>query len=69
MKFETPHQKFCFENAVYFTAVRGMRPQTRTREEFPTFAEACAYGENIGDRRTMIYAVTAEGRFEHICNR
>ena len=69
MKFETPHQKFCFENAAYFTAVRGMRPETRTRAEFLTFDEACAYGASVGDRRTMIYAVTAEGRSQHICNR
>jgi hypothetical protein len=68
MKFETPHQEHCFKNATYFTAVRGMRPQTRTRCEFRTFEEACAYGAAIGDKRTMVYAVTAEGRFEHICN-
>lgn len=69
MKFENAHEEFCFHNAAYFTAVRGMRPQTRTRIEFPHFDLACAYGEAIGDKKTMIYAVTDQGRFAHICNR
>lgn len=67
-KFETPAQEFCFKNAVYFTAIRGMRPQTRTRMEFKTFEEACAYGATFGDKRTMIYAVTGEDRSQHIVN-
>lgn len=68
MKFVTSHQEHCFKNAVYFTAIRGGRPQTRIRAEFKTFEEACAYGATFGDKRTMIYAVTAEERAEHIVN-
>ena len=68
MKFVTSHQEHCFKNAVYFTAVRGGKPQNRIREEFKTFEEACAYGATFGDKRTMIYAVTVEERAEHIVN-
>jgi hypothetical protein len=68
MKFVTSHQEHCFKNAVYFTAVRGGKPQNRIREEFKTFEEACAYGAKFRDKRTMIYAVTAEDRAEHIVN-
>lgn len=68
MRFTDPHQEFCFKNATYFTAVRGLKPHTRSREEFSTFEDACAYGRAIGDKRTMIYAVTFDERFAHICN-
>lgn len=67
-KFDTPAQEFCFNNAAYFTAVRGGRPQNRIREEFKTFQEACAFGAIFGDKRTMIYAVTGEDRSQHIVN-
>lgn len=68
MKFDNPHAEFCFKNASHFTAVRGLRPQSRTRVEFKTFEDACAYAAEIGDKRTMIYAVTTDGRDAHICN-
>jgi hypothetical protein len=68
LKFVTYHQEHCFRNAVYFTAIRGGRPQNRIREEFKTFEQACAFGAIFGDKRTMIYAVTAEERAEHIVN-
>ena len=64
--FAHPHERHCFENAAYFTAVRGRRPRQRTRTEHATFDEARAQG--TGDGRTMIYAITAEGRDAHICN-
>jgi len=35
---------------------------------FLSMDEAVAYGEAQGDGRTMIYAVTAEGRDAHIRN-
>lgn len=68
MKFVTSHQEHCFKNAVYFTAIRGRKPQNRIRKEFETFEEACAFGATFGDKCTMIYAVTAEDRAEHIVN-
>ncbi len=68
MVFNDPQRDFCFRNAAYFTAVRGLRPTTRTREEFKTFEEACDYSRSFGDKRTMIYAVTKEGRDSHIVN-
>lgn len=68
MKFSTYHQQHCFMKAVYFTAIRGGRPQNRIRKEFKTFEEACAFGATFGDNRTMIYAVTADERADHIVN-
>jgi len=62
------HQTHCLANAIYFTAVRGRNPSSRTRVQFPTIAEAVAYGANFGDGRTMIYAVTAKGQADHIIN-
>jgi hypothetical protein len=63
-----PHELFCLSNAAYFTAVRGHRPATRTRIEFPTLDAAKEYGAGFGDRRTMIYAVTEQGNAAHITN-
>ncbi len=68
MVFNDPQRDFCFRNAAYFTAVRGLRPANRIRKEFKTFEDACTYGRTFGDKRTMIYAVTKEGRDAHICN-
>lgn len=51
--------------AAYFTAVRGLGWK-RQRSEHATKAEAIAVGR--GDGRTMIYAVTDEGRSAHLCN-
>ena len=62
------HQSDCFANAVYFTAVRGRDPRTRTRAKFDTIDAAKEYGEQFGDGRTMIYAVTAKGSADHITN-
>ena len=61
-------QLHCIENAVYFTAIRGRRPATRVRAEFPTIIEAAEYAAQFRDKRTMIYAVTADGSSDHIIN-
>ena len=66
--FQNDHERFCFQNAAYFTTVRGARPANRSRVEHTTFSAAAAAAANTGDGRTMIYAVTAAGRFAHICN-
>ena len=58
----------CIANAVMFTAIRRRRPIDRIRMEFATLDEAKAYAEGFGDSRTLIYAVTAQGRSAPICN-
>jgi hypothetical protein len=62
------HQSHCLANAAYFTAVRGRRPATRTRIEFPSLEAAREYAAGFGDGCTMIYAVTARGQADHITN-
>lgn len=52
----------CIANAVMFTAIRGRRPIDRVRAEFPTMDAAKKYAATFGDGRTLIYAVTAQGR-------
>lgn len=61
------HEQKCLENATSFTAVRGMGAK-RTRKDFSTFEDAVEYGNQYGDRRTMIYAITKMGSSAHICN-
>lgn len=58
----TELDKHCLDNAVLFTAIRGRNPMTRTRIEFSSLEEAKAYACTFGDKRTMIYAVTEQGR-------
>ena len=65
---QTPHEQNVLDRAAYFTAVRGRQVRNRTRVVFPSKAEAVAYAKGYGDGRTMIYAVTAEGRDAHIRN-
>jgi len=65
---QTPHEQNVLNAATYFTAVRGRQVRNRTRVVFPSMAEAVAYAKGYGDGRTMIYAVTAEGRDAHIMN-
>ena len=67
MNFQTPHEKFCFETATHFIAVRG-RGAKRTRERFSGFQESVNYASSFNDGRTMIYAVNALGNSAHICN-
>ena len=67
-KFQTPHEKFCFETATHFVAVRG-RGEHRTRETFEHFGDALEHSETWDDGRTMLYAVNAMGNSAHICNR
>jgi len=64
----TPHEKHCFENAAYFTTVRGRSPVNREKHRHLTFEQAQEYAKSWGDGRTMIYAVTGSGRDAHICN-
>ena len=62
-----PHETFCLDNAVSFTAVRGFGAK-RIRTDHATKAEAEAKAKTYGDGRTMIYAITAQGNSAHICN-
>lgn len=64
----TSHEQHCLDNAVKFSAVRGAKPATRVRREFPTIDEARAFAAEFGDGRTMIYAVTILGLSGHIEN-
>jgi len=64
----TPHEQKVLDSAAYFTAVRGRQTLNRTRVVFPSIVDAVAYADGHGDGRTMIYAVTAEGRDAHIRN-
>ena len=66
-EFQNPHEKFCFETATHFVAVRG-RGEQRTRKDCPTMDAAKAYAAAFGDNRTMVYAVNANGNSAHICN-
>jgi hypothetical protein len=61
-------QTYCLDNALYFTAIRGRRPISRTRVQFDTIDEAKEYATQFGDGCTMIYAVTAKGSSDHITN-
>ena len=54
--------------AAYFTAVRGRSPFDRQRVEFASLDGAIEWAKLHSDKRTMIYAVTGEGRDAHICN-
>lgn len=67
-KDRTPHETYCLENAAYFTAVRWKPLGKVTRIECPTIEAAREEAKKYGDGRTMIYAVTAEGRDAHIEN-
>lgn len=67
MTRQNPHEIFCLENAVAFTAVRGLG-RKRTRTDHETLDGALAEAARHGDGRTMIYAVTAAGNSAHIRN-
>lgn len=61
----TPYEQDVIDNAVEFTAVRGVR-SNREVERFATLQEAIAFAP--GDKRTMIYAVDANGLQAHVQN-
>jgi hypothetical protein len=63
----TAYEQMCFDNATVFSAVRG-NLTTRTRQEFASFADAQNYAATFDDKKTMIYAITAQGNNAHICN-
>ena len=67
VEFKTPRERQIFSTAVMFTAVRGVLTN-RTRAEFPCFELAYCYAKEIGDGRTMIYAINSTGSSAHICN-
>ncbi len=67
-KPRNPHEIYCLENAAYFTAVRWAPRRKLTRIECPTLDAARAKAAEYGDGRTMIYAVTADGRDAHVEN-
>ena len=64
----TGHEALCLAAADHFIACRGLKPASRIRERFERIDQAEAFAAGFGDRRTMIYAVTAEGRSAHIKN-
>jgi hypothetical protein len=64
----TGHEANCLATTDHFIACRGSKPATRIRARFDRMGQAEAFAATFGDRRTMIYAVTAEGRAAHIKN-
>lgn len=64
----TGHEANCLAAADHFIACRGSKPATRIRARFDRIDQAEAFAATFGDSRTMIYAVTAEGRSAHIKN-
>jgi hypothetical protein len=62
-----PREEHHFKNALYFTAVRGSNPRNRIKQEFALYHQALAWAQAHGDKRTMIYAVSADGS-AHISN-
>jgi hypothetical protein len=64
----TGYEATCLATADHFIACRGSKPGTRIRARFDRIDEAEAFAASFGDSRTMIYAVTAEGRSGHIKN-
>tara|TARA_B100000530_G_C15885801_1_gene459341 strand:- start:320 stop:523 length:204 start_codon:yes stop_codon:yes gene_type:complete len=61
------YEQQCFDNAVSFTAVRGLG-RNRVRKDFTTFDDALEYANTHNDKRTMVYAVTVDGMTAHVCN-
>ncbi|WP_103255593.1 hypothetical protein [Tabrizicola aquatica] len=64
----TGHEANCLADADHFIACRGSKPANRIRARFDRIDLAEAFAETFCDSRTMIYAVTAEGRSAHIKN-
>jgi hypothetical protein len=58
----------CLAAAGHFIACRGSKPAARIRARFDRMDEAEGFAATFGASRTMIYAVTAEGRSAHIKN-
>lgn len=64
----TGYEAACLATADHFIACRGSKPATRIRARFDRIDQAEAFAASFGDSRTMIYAVTEEGRSAHIKN-
>lgn len=64
------HEAYCLAHAAYFTSVRweanAQGRRSAQRMEHATLEAAKAAGN--GDGRTMIYAITVDGRDAHIAN-
>ena len=58
----------CLAAADHFIVCRGSKPATRIGAQFDWIDQADAFAATFGDSRTMIYAVTSEGRSAHIKN-
>lgn len=65
--FTNPHEQFCYETAIKFSAIRGYGAK-RTRQEFTSAEDAKTYAKTFGDNKTMIYAINDLGNFAHIFN-
>ena len=62
------NELFCFENAVRFRIVRG-KGASRVSIDASSFEDAVFKAEEFGrDKRSMIYAITADDRSAHIVN-
>ena len=64
----TGHEAKCLAAAGHFIACRGSKPAARVHARFDRIDQAEAFAATFGDSRTMIYAITAEGRSAHIKN-
>jgi hypothetical protein len=62
----TGHEANCLADADHFIACCGSKPATRIRARVDRIDQAEAFAATFGDSRTMIYAVTTEGRSAHI---
>lgn len=60
------YERGVLDRVAYFTTFRFGGPFARDRREFPTFAAAQADAK--GDRRAMIYAISADDMSAHLCN-
>lgn len=67
MQFTDTHSQFCFDTAIYFTAVRGYG-RNRIREDFTKYDQAIQFASGYNDKRTMIYAVNDLGNSAHLHN-
>jgi len=64
----TEYEQDVIANADHWTAARGRVRSNRTVERFESLADARAYAQKMGDGRTMIYAVDANGMSAHVEN-
>lgn len=63
----TDYEHYIYKNADHFTVARG-RGFNRTIEKADCFTDALKIAKRYNDGKSMIYAVTSEGRSAHIAN-